>query len=268
MTSIPQQSNISAQTSITEPQPAAQKQYPSVLQGPISTALSVGRSSYAAATKGSVTPNASGSFNMATAMKGSVPSQHSNGDVIPPVNGNIPIIAAIPSLEASAGINGNNNLSAGAASDHSRKPSFTVTPSGINGGPPGNQPNKTINIQFGSTNVGGSPASGASPALADTSPANLGVGGPVNPRAISPQPSPSPIPQPSISGGRPPSSLQNQGNNLIFGQSGPESNDPSVYSFLANLYDDRILTIFTATHAWSGTKLICAWWSKRSKPTP
>lgn len=172
---------------------------------------------------------------MATAIEGSMPSQHSSGDAIPPVNGNIPTIATMPSLEASASINGNSNLSTTSASEHNRKPSFTITPSGVNGGPPGGQPNKANNIQFGSLmNVGGSPAPGASPALTNSSPSNLGVAGPVNPRISSPQASPSPIPQPAISGGRPPSSLQNQGNALVFGQSGAESNDPSVKYLLLN----------------------------------
>jgi translation initiation factor 4G len=231
MTSIPQRSNTPAQTNISGAQATVEKQSPSASLGPISTAPAVGRSSYAAATKNSISPNASRSSSMATAIEGSMPSQHGNGETIPPVNGNIPIIAAIPSLEASAGVNGNNNFSAGPAPDHSRKPSFTVTPSGINGGPSGSQPNKANNIQFGSVNsmnMGGSPASGTSPALTNPSPANLGVAGPVNPRMTSPQASPSPIPRPVISGGRPPSSLQNQGNNLIFGQSGPEASDPNV----------------------------------------
>ncbi|KAF7505448.1 hypothetical protein GJ744_000775 [Endocarpon pusillum] len=227
MTSTPQQANTPVQTSISGAQSASRKQSPSVPQGPISTAPAVGRSSYAAATKNFILPDASGSSNMATAIEGSMPSQHGTGEGLPSVNGNIPSIAAISSLEASSGMNGNNSLSTSTVPDHNRKPSFTVTPSGINGGPPGGPSNKTINIQFGSANVGGSPAPGASPALTNSSPGNLGVSGAVNPRIASPQVSPSPIPQPSISGGRPPSSLQNQGNSLVFGQSGPEGNDPN-----------------------------------------
>ncbi len=236
MTSISQQSNTPAPTSISRPQSAARKQSPSASQGPNSIAPAVGRSSYAAATKSSIPPNASGSSNMATAIEGSMPSQHGNGEAIPSVNGNMPTVAAIPSFEASVSVNGNNTLSASGAPDHSRKPSFTVTPSGgVNGGPPGGQSNKANNIQFGSImNVEGSPAPGASPGLANSSPGNLGVAGPVNPRVVSPQASPSPIPRPAISGGRPPSSLQNQGNSLIFGQSGPEPNDPSVKPFSLN----------------------------------
>jgi translation initiation factor 4G len=229
MTSISQQSNTPLQPSISGPQSAARKQSPSAPQGPISTAPAVGRSSYASATKSSIPPNAFGSSNMATAIEGAMPSQNGNGEASPPVNGNIPTIATIPSFEASAGMNGSSALSANTDSDHNRKPSFTVTPSGVNGAPPGGQLNKATNIVFGSyMGAGGSPAPGASPAMESTSPANLGVSGPMNPRTISPQASPSPVPRPGISGGRPPSSLQNQGNSLVFGQSGPESNDPSV----------------------------------------
>jgi translation initiation factor 4G len=267
MTSIPQQTNTSVQTSISGAQSAARKQSPSLPPGPISTAPSVGRSSYAAATKSSISSNAFGSSNMATAIEGSMPLQHSNGEAM---NGNIPSIAAMPSLEASGGINGTNTLSASTVSDHNRKPSFTFTPSGVNGGPLGGQANKTIDIQFGSANLGGgSPASGASPALANSSPGNLGVAASMNPRNISPQASPSPIPQPSASGGRPPSSLQNQGNSLVFGQSGLDSNDSFVHPpppTPTTLCENRILTSLTAPNAWDGTQLLCAWSSPCPQP--
>lgn len=233
MTSIPPQSNTPVQTSLAGQQAVSQKQSPSALQGAFSTASAVRRSSYAAATRSSTAPNASGSPNMATAIEGSMPSQHSTGDGIAPVNGNLSTIAAIPAPEGSAGMNGNNTSSGGISTDHIRKPSFTITPSGMNGALSTGQPNKANNIQFGSYNTGGSPASGPSPALTNSSPANLGVAGPVNPRVVSPQASPSPVPRPAISGGRPPSSLQTQGNGLIFGQSGPEANDPTV-SLLRN----------------------------------
>lgn len=217
MTSNPQQSNIIFPTGISGPQAAVRKPSPSASQGPIPSAPAVGRSSYAAATKNSAPPNAFGLSNMATAFEGPTPLPHGNGEAIPPVNGNIPTAAALPSLEVSAGMNGNNNVSASTAPDHSRKPSFTCTPSGVNGGPIAGQSNKA-NIVFGSVNAVASPASGTSPSQVNSSPANLGVAGSVNPRIISPQASPSPVPQPSVSGGRPPSSLQ-QRNGLIFGQS-------------------------------------------------
>ena len=239
MTSIPQQSNTPVQTNLAGQQAVSRKQSPSAPQGPISTASVVGRSSYAAATKNCISSNASGSPNMATAIEGSMPSQHGTGDGIAPFNGSIPTIAATPAFEGSAGMNGNNTSSASIATDHNRKPSFTITPSGINGGPSTGQPSKANSIVFGSMNTGGSPASGASPALANSSPANLGVAGSVNPRMISPQASPSPIPRPAISGGRPPSSLQTQGNGLIFGQSGPEANDPIVSLLCSSTNQDN-----------------------------
>lgn len=162
---------------------------------------------------------------MATAMEGSMPSQHGNGETIPPLNGNTPAVTGIPSFEGQTGMNGNNALPASGVPEHGRTPSFTITPSGINGAPPVGQPNKANNIQFGAIGVGGQPIS---PAQASSSPANLGVGGVVNPRMVSPQASPSPVPRPAVSGGRPPSGLQNQGNPLVFGQPGPETNDPNV----------------------------------------
>jgi translation initiation factor 4G len=223
MTSISQDSNPPVQAKPTGSQAAAQK------PGPTSTtAPAVGRSSYAAATKQSILSNASGSSKMATAIEGSMPSQHGNADAIPTVNGSIQPKAAVPLLEPSVNPNGNNPLPPTNVPDHTRNPSFTFTSSGINGGPPGGRPSKGNHIQFGSAKVGGSPASRASPGPANVSPANLGVAGLVNPRTISPQTSPSPIPQPVISGGRPPSSLQSQANGLVFGQSGPEPIDLDV----------------------------------------
>lgn len=179
---------------------------------------------------------------MATAIEGSLPSQHGNVESIPPVNGNMPTLSAIPTLVASAGLNGNNTFATATPSDHNRKPSFTVTSSGVNGGQNAGQAAKTSNIQFGSVNALGSPAPGASPALPNSSPSNLGVAGLVNPRILSPQVSPSPIPHPAPSGGRPPSSLLNQGNSLIFGQSSPDSNDLSVNPSLLEMYEIQLLT--------------------------
>jgi translation initiation factor 4G len=131
------------------------------------------------------------------------------------VNGRNPTIPAIPS------VNGN---------DHSRKPSMTVTPAGTttNGNAPTGNQNKS-SIQFGSMNApGGSPAMGTPP-LAHQPSSSLGVNQ-LNPRMISPSNSPSPIPQPNqVSGGRPPSTFQGQGNGMpVFGAQGPEQTDASV----------------------------------------
>ena len=146
-------------------------------------------------------------------------------DAISPVNGRNPTIPAVPSVGGPTIVNGNSV-------DHIRKPSFTVSQSGAtnpatNGGAVGGGQNKPNSIQFGSMNAGGSPAQNNPPPLASQSPSNLGVA-PPNPRIVSPQNSPSPIPQPAASGGRPPSSLQGQGNELRFGQIGGDPNDANV----------------------------------------
>jgi hypothetical protein len=77
---------------------------------------------------------------------------------------------------------------------------------------------------------GGSPGQGNA-ILQNQSPSMLGVAPSMNPRISSPQTSPSPIPQPAASGGRPPSSLQGQGNGPIFGSLGGDSNDVCLITF-------------------------------------
>ncbi|KAI9669648.1 MAG: hypothetical protein M1831_007344 [Alyxoria varia] len=114
---------------------------------------------------------------------------------------------------------------ASATSDHSRKPSRTISSSGAsgqipNGGPAPNNPRP--NISFGSIN-----ANGGSPAIASSTnyqqPSSLSS----NPRVNSPAQSPTPIPQPAASGGLPPTGRQpSQSNGLSFGNiSGPSETD-------------------------------------------
>lgn len=117
-------------------------------------------------------------------------------------------------------VNGAPSASA-ASSDHSRKPSVTITSSGTsgympNGGGPASRPNS---LQFGFQQS--SPNMGA-PAVPASNQAQAGLGAPsTNPRVTSPQTSPSPIPQPASSGGRPPpSTYQAQGNVPNFGSFG------------------------------------------------
>ena len=156
-------------------------------------------------------------------MSAAVGSAHQSHNPTDSVNGRNPTIPAIPS------VNGN---------DHSRKPSMTVTPAGAttysaNGSASGGNQNKA-NIQFGSMNVpGSSPALGTPPPLAHQNSSSLGVNQ-LNPRMTSPSNSPSPIPQPNqVSGGRPPSAFQGQGNGMVFGAAqGPEQTDPSVSKVL------------------------------------
>ena len=227
MTSTPQQTHPTGPAETTSaPAPAVQAPNSSTATAPSFSvpAQTSARSSYASATKGGFPPNVSEPSNMSVAAAGRPPA-----DAISPVNGRNPTIPAVPSVGPTI-VNGNN-------SDHTRKPSFTVTPSGAtnfaaNGGAVGavgGGQNKANNIQFGSVNAGGSPAQNNPPALVSQSSSNLGVA-PPNPRIISPQNSPSPIPQPAASGGRPPSSLQGQSNQPVFGQLGGDPNDPSVCS--------------------------------------
>ena len=158
-------------------------------------------------------PNAFEPSNMSTAVGGA----QNTHNLTESVNGRNPTVPAIPA------VNGN---------DHLRKPSMTVTPAGAtitaNGGAPGGNQSKA-NIQFGSMSVpGSSPAMGTPPPLAHQNSSNLGVNQ-LNPRMISPSNSPSPIPQPShVSGGRPPSSFQGQGNGMVFGAQASEQTEPSV----------------------------------------
>ena len=151
--------------------------------------------------------------NMSTAVGGA----QGTHNLTESANARNPTIPAIPSVNGS---------------DHLRKPSMTVTPAGAtitaNGGAPGGNQSKS-NIQFGSMNIpGSSPAMGTPPPLAQQNSSNLGVNQ-LNPRMISPSNSPSPIPQPShVSGGRPPSSFQGQGNGMVFGAQASEQTEPSV----------------------------------------
>ncbi|GME64009.1 hypothetical protein GTA08_BOTSDO05754 [Neofusicoccum parvum] len=110
---------------------------------------------------------------------------------------------------------------ANGAPAHGRKPSsMTISAAGTSG-PMANGSSNRPNISFGSMNAGGSPAIANSVPLApQTSTAN--------PRITSPATSPSPIPQPPASGGRPPASLQGQGNGLSFGSMGGENGGQSA----------------------------------------
>lgn len=162
--------------------------------------------------KPTLSPNASQSFNANMANGGSA-VQLSHSGSVSPVNGKPSITPAVPALGGAPTIvNGNNVLNAPGPTEHKRSPSFTVGSNGITGS--GTQ-GKASNIQFGSHDAAGSPAATG---LSNASGNNLGVTAQMNPRMTSPQTSPSPIPQPAtVSGGRPPSGLQGQGNAPVFG---------------------------------------------------
>lgn len=121
------------------------------------------------------------------------------------MNGKPAVTPAIPAVARDSN---------GSVSDHTRKSSVTMAASGpnsfaANGGPVGGS--KAGGIQFGFD----------SPAMAHSSPQVAGaVPIPIpgdNPRVASPTHSPSPIPQPSASGGRPPSGLQQPTGQMTFG---------------------------------------------------
>ena len=209
MTSVPTQTNLSSQSALSAPQGQTQAAAASL--------AAPGRFSYASATKKNVTPHASESSNMASAV-GIPPAQHGHSDSL---NGRNITTPAIPSVGSSTGVNGNNI-------EHTRKPSMTLTPAGatVNGGAVGGPQNKTTGIQFGSVNATGSAM--GTPAAPANHASNFSAT--LNPRTDSPHNSPSPIPQPAApSGGRPPSTIQAQGiGGLSFGQTGPELGDPNV----------------------------------------
>ncbi|PHH79353.1 hypothetical protein CDD80_5021 [Ophiocordyceps camponoti-rufipedis] len=131
------------------------------------------------------------------------PAQNAKAATPSPVNGKS---AATPLAQPSSTANGST-------SDHTRKSSVTMAATGpnsyaANGGPVGGSKS---GIQFGYD----------SPAMAHSTP-QAGTSAPIpipggNPRVTSPAHSPSPIPQPSASGGRPPSGLQQPTGQMTFG---------------------------------------------------
>ena len=178
---------------------------------------------YANATKKTFSPPSAPSESLPPVIVGGpVSSQNAEPESLMSVNGkavSAPIVA-----------NGNNGGNFSSASgDHARKPSVTINATGAsgylpNGGLVGGKASGGNGIKFGFQEAGESPAIAHS-TLNLSQPGNsLAVTSPSNPRITSPSVSPSPIPQPPASGGRPPSSLQNQGNPLNFGSLGDEAN--------------------------------------------
>ncbi|KPM46176.1 Eukaryotic translation initiation factor 4 gamma [Neonectria ditissima] len=134
-------------------------------------------------------------------------SQNAKGASSSPVNGKPAVNPAVPAVAR-----GSSNLN-GSGPNHSRKSSVTMAANApnsfvANGGPVGGAKS---GIQFGFD----------SPAMAHSTP-QTGSAAPIpipggNPRVPSPAHSPSPIPQPSASGGRPPSGLQQPSGQMTFG---------------------------------------------------
>ncbi|SPO00559.1 related to translation initiation factor eIF-4F [Cephalotrichum gorgonifer] len=134
---------------------------------------------------------------------------------VSPANGRPSIPPALPVVQGSSSANGG-------AGDHARKPSVTISANGpqsygANGGPVGNSKSS---IQFGFKDSPG--VTHSSPQTGGASPIPIPGSGTV--RVASPAQSPSPIPQPTASGGRPPSGLQQTGD--VKPSFGSFNNDP------------------------------------------
>lgn len=146
----------------------------------------------------------------------------------------------------------------GVSHDHSRKPSVVISATGAtgytqNGNPVGQAGRPTI--AFGMMNVGqqsNTPAHDQQSTLHTPS---------ENPRVISPAHSPSPIPQPNASGGRPPSSLQSQGNGLNFGSMGGDATQVRQSRLLLVCSHDWLLTSLTGTASGSYRTVHSKCWS-------
>ena len=186
--------------------------------------------SYAHATKSSISgPLVVGSASGST-------SQHGKRES---VGGRIPSNMAAPAIVNSSAANGGPG-----PTEHSRKPSVTISASGSTGQMPNGAPQTPSgarpNIKFGSMNENGSPAiANSTPYQAQPqsqsqpqqSAQSSSLPAPASdPRITSPTHSPTPIPPPTASGGRPPSGLASQNNGLNFGSlgagPGPETSQP------------------------------------------
>ena len=196
------------------------------------TASATAKTSYASATKKTFPPSPASGTPTSSAPAVQIPAQHGKPENSSPVNGRVAIPPAVPTVGASAIVNGNTPTSSNSGvGDHSRKPSVTISAAGAtgympNGGPVAGKPMGGSNIQFGSHPADASTAPQNSTPQLNQSMNSLAVNTPLNPRVTSPQTSPSPIPQPPASGGgRPPSSLHANSPSLNFGSfSGTEPN--------------------------------------------
>ncbi|EFX02624.1 eukaryotic translation initiation factor subunit [Grosmannia clavigera kw1407] len=186
-----------------------------------SYASAVGASGKAAATPVIVTGSSAPVVVSSSTSAPTQPGHHAKSSSVSPLNGNAAnksntatmasgatskhIVPAVPAV-----INGSS-------ADHARKSSVTISaagPSGYvaNGGPAGAGP-KAGMPKFGYE----------SPAVVHSTPSqNTAAPIPIpgHQRIPSPVPSPSPIPQPSASGGRPPSTISQDGSSMKFGSLG------------------------------------------------
>ncbi|PYH43173.1 putative eukaryotic translation initiation factor subunit eIF-4F [Aspergillus saccharolyticus JOP 1030-1] len=201
MSSIPPKSGLQPQGQSTSTQAASSPAQ--------SASPSTAPRSYASATKKSATDSTAAPVTVGGS------SQHGKSTSASPVSGKPMQQSQTPGVTI---VNG----APAPQSDHSRKPSVTITSAGTSGYiPNGGQTGRPNSLQFGFANQQSSPSMGNPASLATQPQSGLGVTPPVNPRVTSPQTSPSPIPQPASSGGRPPpSTYQAQGNVPNFGSFG------------------------------------------------
>lgn len=184
------------------------------------------------AAKKPYSPPTAASSNPSPAVGGlSDPPHHAAGSPTSPVNGRNPIQPAVPAVGQPNAANPSAMNGSQSQPDHSRKSSVTISAQGTsgylqNGGPVA--PSGRPPINFGSMNVGGSPA------IANSTPhhaPSASLPPPLADRITDPTKTPSPIPQPqpgASSGGRPPSGFQGQGNGPVFGSTGGESGETNV----------------------------------------
>lgn len=225
-TVVPAQSNSASLSGRTPPQAAGTAPPPA--------------RSYASATKKQSSPTSAATpANPSVPARGVGQAQNGKPDSISSVNGKGAITPAVPTVGGGpVTVNGKTPANpSGGPTDHSRKPSVTITSAGTsgylpNGGQVGTKPASGKDIQFGTFNPDGSPALANAVPQPSQSTNALAVNAPQNPRVTSPAASPSPIPQPPASGGRPPPNLQAQTNGVSFG-SLPFGDDPNVSSLIS-----------------------------------
>ncbi|PGH04455.1 hypothetical protein AJ80_08508 [Polytolypa hystricis UAMH7299] len=222
MTSISQTPGLPKQGQSTTSQAPLQGQSPAASTSGKTPSPGPARS-YANATKKSFSQTVTGETANSLVAASGPAQQHGKSPSTIIVNGKTPMPQ--PSVPAAGGltiVNGNTAPNSSIQGDHSRKPSVTISAAGAsgfipNGGPVSAAQGRPNNLRFGSIDTQGSSPIPSHAVLQNQSQQGLGVAATGNPRITSPQSSPSPIPQPLASGGRPPSSLQGQGNNLSFG---------------------------------------------------
>ncbi|KAL4785790.1 hypothetical protein BJX76DRAFT_355838 [Aspergillus varians] len=215
MSSIPQQTGLQPQGQSTSAQAASHSSTPSLSgktspKAPVPTQTSTSSAvprSYANATKKSATDSTA-----AAPVTVGGPAQHGKS-ASTSVSGKPMQQSPNPTIVNGAPASGLPQ------SDHSKKPSVTITADYSSNRGQAGRPNS---LQFGFAPQQTSPNMSNPAALANQPQSGLGVTPPTNPRATSPQTSPSPIPQPASSGGRqPPSaSFQTQVNFGSFGNTG------------------------------------------------